>query len=190
MKLILASASPRRVDLLRQIGFVPDIIIAADIDESFIKGETISGHAKRLAHEKALKVSKEYPNDAVIAADTIVTISRKVLGKPKDEKEAREYLSKLSGRRHRVHTGICVIWPNGKALKVDTTIVKFKRISKDELDLLIQSREWEGKSGAYMIQGIASAFVEQLRGSVSTVIGLPLYHANNMLRSAGIKPKV
>lgn len=190
MKLILASASPRRVDLLKQIGFVPDVIAAADIDESYLKGETIPGHAKRLAHEKSLKVSKEYPNDVVIAADTIVTISRKVLGKPKDEKEAREFLSKLSGRRHKVHTGICVISPLGKSLKIDTTTVKFKRVSKEELDLLIQSKEWEGKSGAYMIQGIASAFVEHLSGSVSTVVGLPLYHANNMLRSAGIKPKV
>lgn len=190
MKLILASSSPRRVYLLKQICFVPDVIHPAEINEDPLKKEDPFQYAKRLAREKAEVVSSLYPNDIVIAADTVVTISSKILGKPSDATEAREFIEKLSGRRHRVYTALCIIKGDIKSLKVCTTRIKFKRISKDELDLFINSNEWEGKAGGYMIQGIASAFVENINGSVTNVIGLPLLETNNILRSLGFAPNL
>ncbi len=188
-KLILASASPRRVALLKQIGYVPDIICPADIDETPLKKENPVAHVKRLAFEKAKVVHNKYPEDVVLAGDTIVLVGRQILGKPVDAVEAERFLKKLSGRRHRVISGICILHKDKKVLKVVTTILKFKRLTQAEVDFLIESKEWEDKSGAYMIQGIAGGFVEWINGSVTNVIGLSLYETSNLLRSFGFLPK-
>lgn len=188
MKLILASSSPRRVELLKQIHFTPDEIMPADIDESVLKDEKPIQYVKRVSAEKAQKIFEQFPEDVVIAADTTVYARAKYLGKPENEDEAREYLQMLSGRTHRVYSGISVFSQKSKSTKFCLTRVKFKRISKQEMNLIIDSGEWKGKSGAYMIQGIASCFVKNINGSVTNVVGLPLYEANNMLRAHGLKP--
>ncbi|MFI4983783.1 MAG: Maf family protein [Rickettsiales bacterium] len=188
-KLILASGSPRRKDLLTSIGFAPDAIIPPDIDETPKKGEKPLAYTKRLAKEKAEAIQKDHPNDVVIAADTTVITRGKILGKPEDAAEARKFLKMLSGRQHTVITGICVKYKDTLVLKTAQTKVKFSRISPEELDFMIASNEWVGKAGGYMIQGIVAAFVISINGSVSNVIGLPLHIANNALWSAGLRPK-
>jgi len=190
MALVLASASPRRVDLLKQIGFKPDIIHPADIDETPLKGELPITLVKRLAEEKAKVVVQQFPNDIIIAGDTIVVASRKILGKPADAIEARKFIDLLSGRRHQVISGLCVTSASKHSVRVVKTIIKFKRITEEEKDLLIESNEWQGKSGGYMIQGIASAFAQLINGSVTNVIGLPLFEANNLLRAQGLRPSI
>lgn len=188
-KLILASVSPRRVALLKQIGYVPDLIVPANIDEAPFPKELPIAHVKRLAFEKARVIHEKHKNDIVLAADTVVLVGRQILGKPVDAKEAEKFLQKLSGRRHRVISGICVLHKDKKILKVVTTIIKFKRLSQEEINYMIASKEWEDKSGGYMIQGIAGGFVEWINGSVTNVIGLSLYETGNMLRSFGVLPK-
>jgi len=190
MALVLASASPRRVDLLKQIGFKPDIIHPADIDETPLKGELPITLVKRLAEEKAKVVVQQFPNDIIIAGDTIVVASGKILGKPADAIEARKFIDLLSGRRHQVISGLCVTSASKHSVRVVKTIIKFKRITEEEKDLLIESNEWQGKSGGYMIQGIASAFAQLINGSVTNVIGLPLFEANNLLRAQGLRPSI
>jgi septum formation protein len=188
-KLVLASASPRRVALLKQVGYVPDIVCPADIDETPLKNENPISHVKRLAFEKANVVNIKYPEDVILAGDTIVLVGRQILGKPVDAAEAEKFLKKLSGRRHRVISGICVLYKDKKVLKVVTTILKFKRLSQEEINYMIASKEWEDKSGGYMIQGIAGGFIEWINGSVTNVIGLSLYETGNALRSFGLLPK-
>jgi septum formation protein len=187
-KLILASSSPRRIELLNQIGYRPDLIQPADIDETPFLRENPLKHAARLAEEKAEKISGIFPHDIVLGADTIVVAGRTIIGKPSNSDEAKKFITKLSGRRHRVISGLCVIKEKQKIIKTVTTIVKFKRITKEEMDFLINSNEWEGKSGGYMIQGIAGAFVQWMSGSVSNVVGLPLFETNNVLRSLNFLP--
>lgn len=174
-RFILASASPRRKDLLIAAGFPPEKIIAADIDESPLKGELPKDYVRRIASEKASAVSKENPNIAVLAADTTVALGRRILGKPTDEKEAKRFFELLSGRRHRVYTGIALVDASG-ATRVNTvmSVVQFKRLHADEIKWYIESREWEGKAGGYAIQGLASRFVTQINGSYTNIVGLPI----------------
>lgn len=186
-KFILASGSPRRKELLTTIGFRPDVIVPPEIDETPHKKENPLAYTKRLALEKAEIVHKNYPNDVVLAADTTVTTRGRILGKPADEKEARKFLKMLSGRQHTVTTGVCVKYKDITILKAPQTKVKFKRLSEEEIDFMIASKEWVDKSGGYMIQGIAAAFATSINGSVSNVIGLPLHIANNALRSVGLR---
>ena len=185
-RLILASASPRRRDLLAQIGIVPDSIDAADIDETPLKGELPAPHAQRLARAKAETVAARHPGAYVLAADTVVACGRRILPKAESETEARQCLDLLSGRRHRVLGGVCLIAPDGRrSEKVITTQVAFSRIDAIDVDSYIAGGEWQGKAGGYAIQGKAAIFVRWLEGSYSNVVGLPLQECWGMLRGLG-----
>ena len=184
--LILASASPRRLDLLAQIGIVPVAVDPADLDESPLKAELPGPHAKRLAEEKARAVSLRHPDGFVLAADTVVACGRRILPKALDEKTALSCLRLLSGRRHRVYGGVCLIAPNGKVhTRLAATVVTFKRLEPAEIKSYLQSGEWHGKAGGYAIQGLAALYVRALSGSYSTVVGLPLFETGALLKSAG-----
>lgn len=187
-RLILASASPRRLDLLKQIGYVPHITHPANVDETPLSKEKPKVYSQRIAYNKALTVSKVYPQDVVLAADTIVCVGTRILGKPVDNKQARKFLNLLSGRKHRVYTAIVLIHQGQVRKKTALTFVKFKRLNSEEIEFHTASNEWQDKSGGYMIQGLASAYIESINGSVSNVVGLPLYETNNALRSFGLKP--
>lgn len=187
-KLILASASPRRVDLLAQIGITPDNIIPADIDETPLKGEHPRDLAKRLAIQKAQKVYEINKDCFVLGADTTVSCGHRLMDKPKDADDARRILNILSGRRHRVNGGICLIAPSGKVTsRLCETIVSSRRLTKDDIEKYIESGDWEGKAGSYAIQGVASTFIKHIAGSYSNIIGLSLYDVSRMLESAGYK---
>lgn len=184
--LILASQSPRRLELLKQIGIIPNQIIPSDIDESCLKNELPSVCAKRLALLKAEKIASANPNAYILSADTIVACGRRMLGKPENEVEARFFLDLLSGRRHRVYGGICLITPEGKkSIKLSQSIVHFKRLSKEEKDHFIQSKEWVGKAGGYAIQGLAASFIDFISGSYSNIVGLDLCETSKMLKGMG-----
>ncbi len=188
-RLILASASPRRLDLLRQLGVVPDAVQAADIDETPRKRELPRDLAKRLAYEKAGRVAESLATNEpalVIGADTVVACGRRILPRAETEAEARRCLSLLSGRRHRVFGGICMVDAAGRArLRVVETRVAFKRLSDTEIAAYIASGEWHGKAGGYAIQGRAAGFVEWINGSYSNVVGLALFETRALLQGAG-----
>jgi nucleoside triphosphate pyrophosphatase len=191
-ELILASASPRRLALLQQIGVEPDHLIPAHVEETPEKGELPRRLAARLAHTKALtavyKARQSGIGDGalVLAADTVVAVGRRVLPKAETMEEASNSLGLLSGRSHRVFTGICLIGASGQARRrtVETRI-RFKRLSSMEMEAYLASAEWRGKAGGYGIQGIAGSFVVKLQGSYSAVVGLPLYETVAMLVGEG-----
>lgn len=187
-RLVLASSSPRRVELLAQIGIVPDQIDPADIDETPLKAEMPSRLAQRLATSKAAVVAERHPQDVVLAADTVVAVGRRLLEKPLDEAEARRFLKLLSGRNHRVFTGIAVISDSRTSWRVVDTRVTFKTLSDAEIEAYVASGEWRGKAGGYGIQGCAAAFIQRIVGSHPAVMGLPLYEASNLLYGAGWRP--
>ncbi|MDC3303228.1 Maf family protein [Amylibacter sp.] len=184
MNLILGSASPRRLDLLAQIGVIADKVIAADIDETPRIGERPRPYADRMAISKS-KAIKSTQKDLVLTADTVVSAGIRILGKPENEAQAVEFLNLLSGRRHRVTTAVSLriggqIWSRNI-----TTIVRMKNLSDIEISAYIRSQEWKGKAGGYAIQGIASAFIPFISGSYSNVVGLPLTETANLLVGAG-----
>lgn len=185
--LVLASSSPRRVDLLRQAGVVPDQIISADIDETPLKKELPRDYVLRLAKEKAQKI---YSNNKsfVLAADTVVACGRTILPKAESAAEVQKCLQTLSGKSHMVITAICVISPEGnESVRVVATRVIFKRLTPCEIDMYLKIGEGVGKAGGYAIQGIAGCFVKNINGSYSSIVGLPLYEAINMLTGLGYK---
>lgn len=180
---ILASASPRRVQLLEQIGLKSENIIPADIDENPLEKELPANLAKRLAKSKAQEIAKSNPNKFIIAADTVVARGRRLLPKTETETEARECLNLLSGQKHHVYGGICVITDTGKTItRLCDTTVKFKRLSQEEIETYIKSAEWHGKAGGYAIQGLAAAYVTNISGSYSNVVGLSLHDASQILK--------
>jgi len=184
--LILASASPRRLQLLEQIGIVPDRVVPADADESPLKNELPRDQAKRLALLKAEAVRVNHPESFILAADTVVGCGRRILPKAESDAEAARCLKLLSGRRHRVFGGICLIGPDGRqSLKVIETAVVFKSLSEGEIATYIASGEWRDKAGAYAIQGRAAIFVRKVVGSYSNVVGLSLFETNGMLKGLG-----
>lgn len=186
VRLILASASPRRLALLAQIGIAPDDVVPTDVDERPLKGEQAAPMARRLAREKAEAARVTDAHTFVLAADTIVAVGRRMLGKANNEADARKMLGLLSGRRHRVTTGIALITPAGRLLtRSVTTSVSFKRLSEAEIDAYIAGDEWRDKAGAYAIQGRAGAFVKGISGSYSNVVGLPLMETKGMLEAHG-----
>lgn len=188
IRLILASASPRRVDLLGRLGITPDAVDAAEIDEAPLKNELPLPHARRLAAAKAACVAARHPGALVLAADTVVAAGRRILPKAEDEAEARRCLELLHGRRHRVHTAVTLIGPDGRARHRDSTsIVAFNRLHPDEIAVYLASGEWRGKAGGYAIQGRAEGFVRFMSGSWSGIVGLPLNDTRALLRSAGYK---
>ena len=185
-KLILASASPRRVDLLKQIGITADEIIPADIDETEGKGEMPKTLAERLAREKAQAIATDNPNTFILAADTVVACGRRILPKTEDEKSARECLELLSGRRHHVYGGIAVITPQNKVIsRCDDTVVQFKRLNNKDIETYLKTGQWQGVAGGYAIQGHAAAFIKSIRGSYSNVVGLSLYDTMKILEGNG-----
>lgn len=185
--LVLASASPRRLDLLRQILISPGRVDPADMDESPLKDELPVPHARRLAEAKAREVAARHPGCFILAADTVVAKGRRILPKAEDEATARQCLDALSGGRHRVHGGVCLITPEGKvARRLVTTVVTFKRISHAETDAYLASGEWHGKAGGYAIQGLAARFVRDISGSYSNIVGLPLFETAALLDGLGL----
>ena len=186
-RFVLASASPRRLDLLAQIGIVPDAVDPAAVDEAPSKGELPAGHAARLADEKAAAVRSRHRDAVILAADTVVALGRRILPKAEDEATARRCLAMLSGRRHKVIGGLAVIGADGRTWRrLVTTSVKFKRLEAGEIDAYAASGEWNGKAGGYAIQGRAAALIPWIEGSYSNVVGLPLYETAQLLRAAGI----
>jgi septum formation protein len=184
-RLILASASPRRRQLLETIGYVPDLIEPADIDETEQPGELPRPLAERLARGKAAVVRARYPDDVVLAADTVVAVGRRILPKAEARVQAEECLRLLSGRAHRVFTGMVVAGP-GEIVRtrVTETRVKVRRLTNDHIAAYLDSGEWEGKAGGYGIQGAFAAHIVALTGSYTSVVGLSLYEAENCLSSA------
>ena len=187
--LVLASASPRRLELLRQIGIIPDCIDPAEIDEAPLPRELPAAHVMRLARAKAEAVRPRHPDAFILAADTVVACGRRILGKPEDEREARAFLSLLSGRRHRVHGGIAVIEPGGRiATRRVVSQVALKRLGDGEFAAYLETGEWRGKAGGYAIQGRAASLVSWMSGSYSNVVGLPLHETAQLLSGLGYRP--
>ena len=184
--LVLASTSPRRRELLAQLGIFPDAIDAPDIDESALDRELPVHHAKRLALAKALAVAPRHPHAFVLAADTVVACGRRILPKADTAAAAESCLWMLSGRRHRVIGGLCLIAPNGRrATRIVTSQVAFKRMSSGETAAYLASEEWRGKAGGYAIQGQAAGLILWISGSYSNIVGLPLFETRALLVSSG-----
>jgi len=185
-RLILASASPRRLQLLAQVGIVPDAVDPAAIDETPLKAETPRLYAQRIAAAKAAAVAPRHPDAFVLAADTVVAVGRRILPKAESEAEARRCLDLLSGRRHRVLGAIVLHAPGGRVgHRLVETDVRFKRLSTAEREAYLASGEWRGKAGGYAIQGAAAAFVPWIGGSYPNVVGLPLVETLALLRGLG-----
>ena len=188
--LILASASPRRKALLAMIGIVPDRIVPADIDETPRKGELAQAYAQRLGVEKAEAVAADHPGAFVLGADTAVACGRRILPKAEDEATARECLALLSGRAHRVYTGVGLARPDGGVIRrVVETRVKVRVLDKAHTDEYVASGEWDGKAGGYAIQGLFAKHIIAIAGDHPNVIGLPVYTVANMLAGAGWRPR-
>jgi len=184
--LVLASASPRRLELLRQIGVTPDRIEPADIDETPLRDETPRLAAMRLAREKALAIGPRAVDAYVLAADTVVAVGRRILPKAETEDEARACLALMSGRAHKVLTAVAVLGPDGRiAARLSETRVHFKRLTPNETAAYLAGGEWRGKAGGYAIQGAAGGFVMALQGSYTGVVGLPLYETRCVLEGLG-----
>ena len=190
--LILASASPRRLAILSQVGIEPDALRPTSIDETPLRSEPPRAYVARIAKEKAVAAQKlidEEPDLAgafILSADTIVAVGRRILTKPELVEEAARMLQLLSGRSHRVYTSICLITPSRKTIhRLVETRVRFKHLSAEEIDCYLVSNEWRGKAGGYAIQGMAGAFIERLVGSYTNVVGLPLTEVIKMLRGEG-----
>jgi len=185
-RLVLASSSPRRVQLLAQIGLKPDAIQPADLDESELKDERPRALALRLAVAKGAAVAASTPGAFVLSADTVVGVGRRILPKAETEADVRHCLKLLSGRTHDVFTGVAVIAPDGRsAARIGACRVTFKRLSREEIDGYVASGEWRGKAGGYGIQGQAEAFTTDIAGSYSAIVGLPLYETASLLEGLG-----
>jgi septum formation protein len=187
--LVLASASPRRLELLRQVGLAPGLVDPTEIDETPRAGELARPLALRLAREKAAVAARRHPEAFVLAADTVVAVGRRLLGKPEDEADAARMLGLLSGRAHRVLTAVAAAAPDGrKGARLSETRVRFKRLTRAETAAYLASGEWAGKAGGYGVQGLAGAFVVSLSGSYTGVVGLPLYETRALLNGLGYRP--
>ena len=186
MRLVLASASPRRLQLLERIGITPDAVLPADVDESVPRGELPRVHAQRLAREKARAISAKEADALVLAADTVVAVGRRILPKVEDEQTLRACMRLLSGRRHRVLTGVALAIPGrGVRERLVETMIAMKRLSDEEIDYYASHGEWRGKAGGYALQGYGEVYVRHIAGSYSNVVGLPLAETRVLLKSAG-----
>ncbi len=188
MKLILGSASPRRRELLDQLGLVPDAVRAPDIDETPRKAEAPRDYVARMAREKAMALDLA-ADEVILCADTTVTCGRRILGKPEDAAEAAEFLFMLSGRRHHVLTAVAVRGAFGIRQRLVDTVVKVRPLSNEDVNAYLASGEWQGKAGGYAIQGLGGAFVPWIQGSYTGVVGLPLAETATLLTSAGVTAK-
>ena len=186
-KLVLASSSDRRLTLLKKIGYIPDEVDTPEIDEFVHQGEKPSTYVIRMAKNKAEKVSSRHKNSYIIAADTVIFSGAKIYGKASDKEEALKILKQLSGKKHRVYGGLCIISPNKNiALRTIITQVSFRIINEEEIKDYLDSEEWKGKAGCYAIQGMASKFVKRINGNYDNVVGLSVIDADKMLK--GIIP--
>lgn len=184
---ILASASPRRLELLKQIGCVPDAVFPGNVDETPLKAELPDKYVLRVAGAKAHAVAAAHPGRIVLAADTAACCGRRILPKAETEAEARQCLKLLSGRRHRVYTGVALVdAKGGEHVRLAVSQVKFKRLTKQEIDAYVASGEWRGKAGGYAIQGRAAAFIPWISGSFDNVVGLPLCEVAQLLANHSI----
>ena len=189
LKLILASASPRRRDLLALIGITPDEILPADIDETDQPGELPRALAVRLSRGKAMAIAADHPDALVLGSDTVVACGRRILPKAETETQARDCLALISGRSHRVYTGVALAGPDGALReRLVETRVKVKPLSRDDIEAYIASGEWHGKAGGYGIQGYFARNIISIIGSHPAVVGLPLYETANLLTGAGWRP--
>src|SRR5499426_2114530 len=191
-KLVLASGSPRRVQLINQVGIEPDSLRPTDIDETPLRGELPRACANRLARAKAeaalalVRVDDELQGSYILSADTVVAVGRRILPKAELLDEAAQCLRLLSGRNHRVHTAVCLVTPREAfRQRLVETKVRFKRLSEDDIQAYIGSGEWRGKAGGYAVQGIAGSFVVKMVGSYSNVVGMPLYECCTLLGGEG-----
>ncbi len=184
MRLILGSGSPRRRDILASLGVTPDAIMAADIDETPLKGELPRPYCERVTRAKLDAIAAS-PSDIVLCADTTVALGRRILGKPEDAGEAAAFLHMLSGRRHSVITAVALRRGGRHWARTQVSQVKFKRLSDDEVNGYLASGEWQGKAGGYAIQGRAAAFIPWISGSYSAIMGLPAAEATQLLQAAG-----
>ncbi len=181
LHVVLASRSPRRIELIAQLGITPDIV-PADIDETPLSGEQPAEYVKRLASSKARVVQERLATDAfVLGADTTVDLDGSIFGQPEDEADARRMLKALSARTHRVHTGVAVVGPTTSQVLVVTSMVTFEPVTDALLDWYIGTGEWQGKAGSYAIQGLGGTLVQSTRGSMSNIIGLPLRETAQLL---------
>lgn len=184
-RLILGSASPRRLELLAQIGLYPDEVRPADIDETPVKGETPRAYVQRIARAKVEAITA-LPEEAVLTADTTVSVGRRILGKPENRDEAAIFMRLMSGRRHRVLTAVALRHGETTRHRLVETLVKMRPVSPPELERYLDIGDWEGKAGAYAIQGAGAQFIPWIQGSFSAVVGLPLAETSAMLASIGI----
>lgn len=181
---ILASQSAYRRRLLERAGFAPEKAVAADIDETVKPKESPRAYSRRIALEKAQKVAADYPNHAVLSADTVAVAGRRIIGKAQTREQARGNLLLLSGRRHRVLTSFCLLMPDGRTItRLVTTTVSIKKLDVSEIEALLDSGEWENVS-AYQIEGLLSACVKRINGSYAAVVGLPVYEVAQVLKGA------
>ena len=186
-QLILASASPRRVKLLEQIGITPSLVVPAIIDEIPKKAERPPEFAKRMALAKATQVSISNENEYILAADTVVAIGRTIFPKAETEDEVREFITRLGGRNHRVYGGICLIEPGGAVRqRVVETRVFMRRLSHDEISSYLDCDDWRGKAGGYAIQGKAAQYIKKISGSYTNIVGLDIYATANLLKGCGL----
>ena len=189
LRLVLASASPRRLDLLRQIGVEPDAVIAADADETVLPRELAAAYVERVARAKADAVAAGESGALVLAADTAVACGRRILPKAEDEATARKCLELMSGRAHRVYTGVVLAGPaSERRTRVVETRVKIARLEAGDIAAYLSSGEWRGKAGGYAIQGLFARHVSSIIGSYSNIVGLPLHETANLLKGAGWRP--
>lgn len=187
VRLILASASPRRLALLAQMGIVPDAVDAPDLDEAALRAERPVDHAQRLAQAKAVAVAARRRDAVVLAADTVVAVGSWILPKTETEAEAHMCLTRLSGRRHRVATAVVVVDCEGRLrMATSLSVVTFKRLESHEIERYVAGGEWRGKAGGYAIQGSAAALIRAFSGSWTGVVGLPLFETRRLLRAAGV----
>ena len=183
---VLASGSPRRIDLLNNIKIFPKLTYSSNINEDINNKEDPKEYCIRIAKNKALKALEKYPDEFILSADTIVLCSNKIFLKPKDKEEAKDFLAFFSGRKHNVLTCLCLAKKNLIKVKKVITKVTFKRLSKQEIEEYLSTNEWKDKAGAYAIQGYAEKFIKQINGSYSNVVGLPLFETYNLLNSQGL----
>ena len=183
---VLASASPRRIELLKNIKIFPKITYPSEINEDIISKENPRKYCIRIAKNKALKALEKYPEEFILSADTIVFCSNKIFLKPKDKEEAKKFLAFFSGRKHNVLTCVCLAKKNLIKVKNVFTKVTFKRLNAQEIEEYLSTNEWNDKAGAYAIQGYAEKFIKRINGSYSNVVGLPLFETYNLLNSQGL----
>lgn len=189
-RLILGSASPRRSELLAQIGIVPDVIQPADIDEDVLLGELPRPYVQRVSGAKCLALQDQFPNDFILTADTTVSVGRRILGKPVDRNEARQFLNLLSARRHRVLTSTALLTPGGNApiVKVSETAVKISKLHPNAIEAFLDSDDWQGKAGGYSIQGTFAKHISWIQGTYPSVMGLDVHQTWNLLTGNGWQP--